>query len=125
MNCYLMERTGIFSRYHNSPNQCKGEGHIQYNYVAKLLFDERIKLDGNGFIIDHIDVDKAIQGTKLEGSCEQMHIEIEQALRGLMDTRKVPMIAMKITIIPTIGGVANLTHVWAKQPKHLITLNSI
>ena len=118
MNCYVMNRRGTFNTRRPTNNQCKVKGHKTYRYEVAMAFSPRIKLDENMFIIDHQDVDKCIQKCILNGSCEEMHMEISKALKKLFKSRDIPVIGMKAVIYPdSVLGAANLSHVWI-SPKH-------
>jgi hypothetical protein len=118
MNCYVMNRRGTFNTKKPTHNQCKVKGHKTYHYEVAMAFSPRVKLDENMFIIDHQDVDNCIQNCVLNGSCEEMHLEISEALRKLFKSREIPVIGMKAVIYPDLpAGAANLSYIWV-SPKH-------
>ena len=67
---YRMNREGVFSPSKHTDNQCGKEGTMHYSYLLTIIV--RNKLDDKGFIIDHDDLNNAIQNTEIFGSCEEM-----------------------------------------------------
>lgn len=67
---YRMNREGVFSPSKHTENQCGKEGTMHYSYLLTIIV--RNKLDDKGFIIDHDDLNNAIQNTEIFGSCEEM-----------------------------------------------------
>lgn len=67
---YRMNREGVFSPSKHTENQCGKEGTFHYSYLLTIIV--RNKLDNKGFIIDHDDLNNAIQNTEIFGSCEEM-----------------------------------------------------
>ena len=65
-----MNREGVFSPSKHTENQCGKEGTMHYSYLLTIIV--RNKLDEKGFIIDHDDLNNAIQNTEIFGSCEEM-----------------------------------------------------
>ena len=67
---YRMNREGVFSPSKHTDNQCGKEGTMHYSYLLTIIV--RNKLDNKGFIIDHDELNNAIQNTEIFGSCEEM-----------------------------------------------------
>ena len=101
---YVMTRTGRFRPLENTDNQCKGWGHSEYHYTLKLLFDGSAKLNDKSFLIDHQDLDDAIQDIELVGSCEQMHKQINEKLVPLLARKNLPLLVCKCVIRPTLDA---------------------
>lgn len=124
MNCYIMVCKGSFNPSEMTHNQCKVEGHTDYEYSCKLVFSPKSEFDENEFLIDHADVDKAIVGCELKGSCERMHLTIMESLKRELKRKGAKVLAIKLVIIPVNPeGVANLTYVWTKNNVYLTLLN--
>jgi hypothetical protein len=74
---YCITRHGIiqFPKELASSNQCVIEGHDKYYYTCKIHTDNK-KLDSQGFIVDHNDIDSTITKELIRkqftGSCELM-----------------------------------------------------
>jgi len=121
---YVMERKGIFSPNKHTSNQCKDTGHNHYEYSCKIAFDPMTKLDENDFLIDHIDVNKAIQDCLLNGSCERMHKRIMTKLQNTLTERGIVPIAIKVNIVPKYPeGLANLTYIYTRSKEDIFYLN--
>lgn len=67
---YKINRVGQVSTNHKSPNQCKSVGHKDFEYHAKVKVGP--KLDDQGFVIDHLDIHKAIAATFEKGIASEM-----------------------------------------------------
>lgn len=109
---YIMHRTGKFKPAAFSTNQCKAPKHSDYHYELVMVFKGDAKLDESKFLLDHQNVDDAIVGLKLGGSCEQMHQKISKRIAKLMQERNLPMVACKCIIHPTVPpGAAHMKFV--------------
>ena len=64
-----MTREGNFMPKYSTLNQCKDRGHLQYEYICRIRFNPQ--LDSKGFLIDHQDIDDAINSIENVGSCEE------------------------------------------------------
>jgi hypothetical protein len=115
---YVMTRKGQFRTAYYTQNQCKVEGHRQYTYHLRFVFDGSAKLDENSFLIDHADIDRAIQGLELAGSCEEMHKQISKKLVPMLERKKLPLLACKCTIYPEQYAVAFLEFITLKAPEY-------
>ena len=69
---YKINRTGVVTTNAVSNNQCKAIGHKKFEYHAVVKCGP--KLDHNGFVIDHVEIHKAIENCFKNGisSCEEM-----------------------------------------------------
>lgn len=117
---FILNRQGEFKPSMMSSNQCKGWGHSNYHYLLQLVFDGTLKLDENSFIVDHQAIDDVVQNLVLKGSCEQMHLKISRLLVPTMIKKKLPLLACKCTIRPTLDpkGPAWLQYVLLKDDKY-------
>jgi hypothetical protein len=63
-----------------------------------------VKLDNNGFLLDHQDIDDAIQNHDLSGSCEEMHLQLIKCFEEVMRKAKLKrnLYAYKAIISPTL-----------------------
>lgn len=124
MNCYVMNRRGIFRTPKATPNQCKVKGHRKYHYDIAMVFPSNVKLDENMFILDHQDVDNCIQKCTLVGSCEEMHLVMSRELRNLFKFKKIPIMGIRAVIYPDIPvGAANLSYIWTHpRSKNILPL---
>jgi hypothetical protein len=113
-----MERKGMFKVNPSDfrPNQCKVSGHEYYEYLCKIVFSEDTKLDSNQFVIDHQQVDNVIVNCKKIGSCEQYHTVMMNELINYFKKKEIPILAVKITIIPRFpDGQAQLSKIWGNK----------
>jgi hypothetical protein len=98
---FVMNRRGTFAPSRFTDNQCKGYGHNKYAYALNMAFiGNKKSLDGNGFLLDHIDVDNMVQRMSLKGSCEEMQLRLMTKLDTLMKGKELFMAACKCTIQP-------------------------
>lgn len=118
---YVMNRTGKFEPDYYDDNQCKAKGHLEYHYHIKLVFEGACKLNDDGFIIDHQEIDDVIQNLGLQGSCEEMHLDIRKKLiPALTEHFGLPLLACKCVIHPTkTPGAAWLEYVSLKDKASL------
>lgn|SRR6476659_7351191 len=119
MNYYVMERLGSFIPAQATGNQCKGAGHINYDYLCRIVFDSNQSLDENDFLIDHIDVDKIVTSVEYVGSCERMHIQMHKAVKQALKEKGIKIVGLATIITPIIfengrfiKSKATLTHIW-------------
>lgn len=95
-NTFLkLTRTGTFEAEFTA-NQCFKKGWPLYTYEVVCAVTD--KLDNNGFTIDHDEINKEIEETVFEGSCEEMHIMLHDIIKELSFAGK--MIAFKTVIKP-------------------------
>lgn len=109
---YLMHRRGKFKPFQHTSNQCKGKYHSEYHY--HIMFLCNVKLDKNGFLLDHQLIDDAIQDIQLSGSCEEMHLTLKDCFDEVMKKSKLKrnVLAYKAIISPTIpNGVAYMEYI--------------
>lgn len=123
MQTYVMERRGSFQTLEPTSNQCKAPHHIYYDYVCRVAFSPRTKLNEQKFILDHVKIDEAIQGCNLIGSCEEMHQNMMKSVRTQFTQLGIPALAIKLVIKPKWPeGVADLTYLYCKHKDHLTYL---
>ena len=70
----IINRFGRLTAKSKVSNQCKVEGHRDYDYHVKVKCES--KLDGQDFLIDHVAIDLAVQYifAQQNGSCERLAI---------------------------------------------------
>lgn len=125
MKCYIMNRTGTFQVNQPSNNQCKEPNHWRYKYICTVVFSPAAGLDKNGFLIDHVEIDGAIQACTLSGSCEQMHRNILRAVRDVLHKKHCRINAIKIVILPDgAASTAKLTYIWTLSDRYVQLLNT-
>lgn len=117
---FVMTRKGHIVPSKMTSNQCKVEGHEDYDYIIKLVFPEFTKLDENDFLIDHQKIDDVIQNMFHKGSCERMHINICERMLKKLERKGLDIIAYKCSIIPVDkqrnqSGVAMLEYLYYKD----------
>lgn len=120
-----MNRKGTFTMNKSYPNQCKVKGHKDYTYHMKIIFNPRVKLDNQDFLIDHFDVDNCIQECKKTGSCENIHQQISDAILQMFKKRKISVVAIRCDILPdNEQSIAILSYIWTKSKDYtsMITL---
>jgi len=123
---FVMNRTGTFRPEKFTSNQCKAPKHPDYFYHLKMVFDGKVKLDADRFILDHQDVDDLVQGLVLNGSCEDMQLKIMERLAKMMGLKKIKMVACKCIISPVLpNGAAWLEFTSVPEKKHLSCLSLI
>jgi len=111
MEYFTMIRKGIIKPTESTKNQCKFEGFDHYIYEINMAFGSLQQLNENGFIIDNTDVDLCICGLPLEGSCEQMHEKMLQAVKDLMKTKGADMIAYRASLYPYSTSQGNISFI--------------
>jgi hypothetical protein len=79
---YRMNRKGIFLPIKHTENQCGKEGNQSYEYLLTIIVKNQ--LDNKGFIIDHDDLNKAIQECPIYGSCEEMQRLIHKKITEIL-----------------------------------------
>ncbi len=98
---FIMTRKGMFKAKKSTNNQCKVKGHNGYNYTIKIVVAGKKKsLDGNDFIIDHVDIDRFMQTVGLQGSCEAMHLRISSKFPDYMEERGIELLGFCAKIVP-------------------------
>lgn len=117
---FVLNRQGTFYPAKMTTNQCKVLGHSKYYYLLQMVFDGKLKLDENSFIVDHQAIDNLVQELVLKGSCEQMHQKIAKLLVPTLVKKNLPLLACKCTIRPTLDtqGPAWLQYVLLKDESH-------
>jgi hypothetical protein len=98
---FVMNRVGRFTPAHHTSNQCKAPGYPEYTYMLRMVFPGDMKLDANGFIIDHAQVNDMVVKLAATGSCEDMARVILTALDQFMTAKRIPLVACKCIIRPT------------------------
>lgn len=121
----VMHRRGEFNPAQRTDNQCKVRGHHNYKYHLMFICDP--KLDKSGFLIDHQLIDDSIQEVDLQGSCEEMHLQLTQCFEKLMKKAKLykHIYAYKCIISPTLpNGPAYMesVKVFKEEGYKLLTL---
>lgn len=100
---YCITRTGIINlpKSLSSSNQCAKIGHSKYYYTCKVFTNNK-KLDNQGFIVDHNDLDKAIntelKKNKFKGSCELMSEALISVVMNIMKKKGKDFKSIEITI---------------------------
>lgn len=118
MKFFTMIRKGVIKPLEATSNQCKFEGFDHYIYCIKMAFPGSQHLDKDGFILDNSDVDLCICNLPLEGSCEQMHIKMLDAIQDLMKGKNVDMVAYKASIYPyssLSGDISYIDFLWVSD----------
>lgn len=100
MRKFTMTRRGTFTIKKSSSNQCKAPGHSKYRYVVKSECDDL--LDHNGFVIDHVEVDKAVQRAVYSTSCELLCKSIVKVVYETISTHGARVRLINIEIEPAI-----------------------
>lgn len=96
---FTLNRKGTFRTKLNVSNQCKAPGHVKYLYKIKAVCGP--KLDKNGFIIDHIQVDRHVQAAaKHIDSCERLCEHIALSLRLLFRSHGAKLKQLQVRIKP-------------------------
>ena len=93
---FKLHREGYFKPAFSTKNQCRDVGFKEYKYKITCLFRE--DLDKQGFLVDHYNIDDAIQQSHIEGSCEEMHLQISDILIDVLED--LGAIGFKILIYP-------------------------
>jgi hypothetical protein len=91
---YILNRKGNFKTT-ESLNQCKDVGHNNYFYHLQIVTKG---LDKDGFVIEHQEVQDAIEAAQLYGSCEELSKKIFKIVKRLMKGQK--FYAYRSTIAP-------------------------
>lgn len=111
---YVMHRKGKFRPATTTDNQCRQPGHTQFEYRLTLVTSEN--LDDNGFIVDHLDVHRAIELAYMAGSCEEMHHQLYNTIISLFLGLECKLLMYKAAIIPLPEGEAYMEFVRVLQP---------
>lgn len=116
MECYIMHRFGNFKPDTFTPNQCKVQGHDNYNYHIIMVFPANQQLDADDFIVDHAEIDQTIQNMVLKGSCEKMQGKICDRLKKFFAKKDIDLMAMKTIIKPVSqGGLAHMEYLYCRD----------
>ncbi len=100
MQLNMITRFGVLNHQgKSSPHQCGSVGAALYEYELKVLFAHGVKLDERGFIIDHADLDAAMQKVAVD-SCEVMAIDGLDRVDTLLTKSGIRHIGTKIKIRP-------------------------
>ena len=100
---YCITRNGIilFPAHLSSNNQCVVEGHDKYFYTCKIYTDNK-KLDSQGFIVDHNDIDSCITQElikkEFKGSCELMAEAIISLIIKMLRRNEQRFKAIEVTL---------------------------
>lgn len=119
ISIYRMNRYGKFKPHRYTQNQCKVYTHPEYQYEINLVFRGDPELDENGFLIDHAEIDTAIQKARISGSCEEMHPRIFDAVMTAFEGYPDQPIAYRCAIKPSEHPMAYMEFVWAIKSKYL------
>jgi hypothetical protein len=96
---FTLNRTGTFRTKLSVSNQCKAPGHKKYVYSIKAICGTR--LDEQGFVIDHVRVDHAVQtATKKITSCERLCEAIAGMVRNTFKTHGAVLHKVHVTVQP-------------------------
>lgn len=92
----LLVSTGV------SANQCKTLNHTHYEYHVAVTCGS--KLDKEGFVINHTDIDRVIQEAFHAGmdSCEVLLIRIINAVEAVMKKHRVEVFAIYGKLAPIL-----------------------
>lgn len=116
MEFFIMTRKGSFRPAKHTSNQCKEPGQMVYNYSLTMVFPKDVKMDSHHFIVDHAKVDNLITSLSLEGSCEQMHKRICEAVRSFFSHLQRDLLGFRCIIVPDVAeAVAVLSYIYIKE----------
>lgn len=100
LTIHTITRKGTYEPYSASMNQCKDIGHGKYGFEVVAAFGP--ELNENGWLVDHNDINNAIQDFEIEGSCEEMHKQILGAVKAriakVTEGTSVKCLGFKISI---------------------------
>jgi hypothetical protein len=96
---FTINRNGTFRTKLSVSNQCKAPGHRKYSYAIKATCGP--KLDKNGFIIDHIELDRGVQAaTKKISSCERLCESIADVIKIIISRNGANLLKVYIKVQP-------------------------
>ncbi len=96
----LITRKGVLNvKGKSTSNQCAKEKHEIYEYELKVLFKKSVKLNQNGWIIDHQLLDDAVQKTVVN-SCEIMSKKILDNVESVLSSNNLVCVGIKLKIQP-------------------------
>ncbi len=102
---FTLNRMGTFSTKLTVSNQCKAPGHKKYNYTFRAVCG--LRLDNDGFVIDHARVDQQIQlATVRADSCERLCLLIADRLRNVFLFHGAELKEIYIKVSPVLRGKA-------------------
>lgn len=78
-----MTRNGTIEVKIPTTNQCRKKDHTEFSYNIVILFHKHVQLDKKKFIIDHVEIDNALQAIHFQGSCEEIQLLIVDTLNDL------------------------------------------
>ncbi len=89
-----------------------------------MVFLSSQTLDKQGFVIEHEAIDASIQKLMLNGSCEQMAVNIVNTVKNLLTGRLGGVMGIKVTIFPQPEGQAHVSYIYVKNKEYLPLINS-
>lgn len=99
--CITRNGTILFPAHLSSNNQCVIEGHDKYFYICKIYTDNK-KLDSQGFIVDHNDIDSCITkeliAKEFKGSCELMAETLISLIIDMLKEKRQRFKSIEITL---------------------------
>lgn len=101
---FTIYRKGTFRLRESSDNQCRAVGHQNFAYEVDLTTTS--KLDAQGFVIDHVRIDAAVQRAAKATSCELLAQTIERAVWRACKRHGCEPVAMAVRVKPMPEGAA-------------------
>lgn len=95
----IMHRTGMFTPGQITDNQCSKCGQEEYHYRLIMAFDNTVVLDEMQFIFDSTELTDRVCKLSPTGSCEQMHYELAECIKGYFEEKKIPVLVYKFSIV--------------------------
>lgn len=97
--CIITRKGVINLKGQSTSNQCTKQGHEVYLYTVKILFQENIRLNNDGWIIEHSLIDQAVQKVHAQ-SCEIMSEQILDEVEKILNDKQLGFIGIKLLIEP-------------------------
>ena len=94
----IMHRRGEFSPGAITDNQCNKCGVETYHYRLTMAFDNSVKLNEMGFVVDSLELTTQIADCNPTGSCEEMHQTICCLITKFFTEKDLPILAYKCSI---------------------------
>jgi hypothetical protein len=103
---FTLNRTGKFKLLKTSSNQCRQKGHQAYEYHIQLVVKSNT-LDKQGFIVDHVVIDDAVQKvTKKATSCELLCKRICKGIEQSLSKRNLKFKSIHVQVKATPNPLA-------------------
>lgn len=123
----IITRRGVIVDTVPEENKCKSREHSTFHYELKVCFPNDVKLDEDGFIVDHNYMHREIISINVR-SCELLAQDIIDTIVSFCKQNGLSPVAIKLSIFPVLpipNEGAYFTQIWAENSGYSLLAMSL